>query len=146
MRISFDLDDTLIMSKVNSHKNRKRKLVTGEYLRDGAIELLKDLCKQHEVVIYTTSYRSSFVTKIAFLLKKIRIKQVINNSLHLKAVRNNNFVIVPSKFPPQFGIDVHIDDSFGVVEEGEKLGFKVIYVDPEDSSWGANILKGIQKL
>jgi hypothetical protein len=146
MRISFDLDDTLILKKEQFQKDKKRKLINGEYLRVGAIELLRNLNKEHEIIIYTTSYRSPLITKLAFWLKNIKITQVINNSLHLKKISNYNFGVIPSKYPPQFDIDIHVDDSLGVFEEGKKFGFKVIHVNPEESEWSNNILKIINKL
>ena len=53
---------------------------------------------------------------------------------------------IPTKFPSQFGIDLHIDDSEGVVIEGKEYGFKVLRVDPEDKNWTQTIEDEIGKV
>ena len=40
-----------------------------------------------------------------------------------------------TKYPPTFGIDLLIDDSEGVRIEGERHGFRVLVVKPEDEQW-----------
>jgi hypothetical protein len=146
MRISFDLDDTLILGNNIPQKDKKRKLIIGEHLRDGAIELLKMLNKNHELFIYTTSYRSPILVKLAFRLKGIKIKTVINESIHRRILKEYNFEILPSKYPPHFNIDIHIDDSLEVIEEGKKYGFEVIQISPSEKNWSNRILKTIKML
>lgn len=48
--------------------------------------------------------------------------------------------------PPEFDIDVHVDDSLGVEMEGKKFGFKTIVVSVDDINWVNNILKKIDEL
>lgn len=50
-------------------------------------------------------------------------------------IKSYDHSIQPSKYPKHYGIDVHIDDSVGVLKEGSMFGFRVIQVDPEDYSW-----------
>jgi len=135
MRISFDLDDTLILYDENRHNIIHDKLFNGESLRHGTIPLLKKLSKKHELWIYTTSLRSPFLIKFFFLLKGVRIQKVINQTIHNDILKAYHFPQNPSKLPSHFQIDVHIDDSPGVVEEGKKFGFHVIHVTPQDENW-----------
>ena len=51
----------------------------------------------------------------------------------------------PSKYPPAFGIDLHVDDSEGVAEEGKLHRFEVVVVSPYDEDWVARVLKAIQR-
>jgi hypothetical protein len=46
----------------------------------------------------------------------------------------------PSKFPPAFGIDLHIDDSAGVAMEGADHRFPVLVIAPQDSGWVERVL------
>ena len=49
-----------------------------------------------------------------------------------------------SKFPSQFGIDIHVDDSKGVAMEGEKYGFSTIIISDKESDWIQQILMNIK--
>ena len=51
-----------------------------------------------------------------------------------------------SKYPPAFGIDLHVDDSEGVGMEGKQHRFRVIVVSPADPEWTTRILDGIQAI
>ena len=144
MKISFDIDDTLIF--YDKSKNGRVKLLNGEFLREGTIELLKELQEKHELWIYTTSLRTPWLLKLSFRLKGVKIHRVINQNEHMKLkelVSINNF---PTKLPKEFGIDLHIDDSEGVVMEGKQHGFKVMRVDPEDKNWTQTIKEQIGKV
>ena len=46
----------------------------------------------------------------------------------------------PSKYPPAFAIDLHVDDSEGVRLEGQRHGFAFVVVSPEDPDWTARVL------
>lgn len=142
MTISFDLDDTLIpgtkifpVEKLNWFQ----KILGVEPIRAGSIELMKLLKSQgHSICIYTTSFRNPLSIRMAFRSYGVPLHQVINQKKHnmtLKERRN-----ICSKYPPAFGIDLHIDDSLGVGLEGVKFKFKVIIIDESDPSW---VLKSI---
>ena len=133
MKISFDLDDTLIMSETTQVSSEK--LINGEVLRKGTIKLLLELQKSHELWIYTTSFRTPWVIKWAFRLKGIKIFRVINQTEHMELMKQLNLVKSPTKFPSQFGIDLHIDDSLGVKQEGQDFGFNVLRVDLIEEKW-----------
>lgn len=133
MRIAFDLDDTLIPS-VSCFPTEPRRLGLGaifrEEIRLGAIDLLRGLSKDgHEIWIYTTSLRSHVYLHSWFWFLGIPLVGVVNGSDH-------RFHGCPgSKHPPAFGIDVLVDDSEGVVMEGNARGFRVVRVLPSDSKW-----------
>jgi len=44
-----------------------------------------------------------------------------------------------TKYPPQFGIDLLVDESEGVRIEGERYGFAVLVVSPTDADWAAKV-------
>jgi hypothetical protein len=50
----------------------------------------------------------------------------------------------PSKYPPAFGIDLHVDDSEGVAEEGRRHHFGVVVVSPQDPEWTATVLAAVE--
>jgi len=146
MKISFDLDDTIISTKFSLEKESLwSKIIRSERIRVGTIILFKQLREQkHEIYIYTTSYRSKIKIKLMFLSYGIPIDFVVNQQLHEKRVKKRGKNV--SKFPPEFDIDIHIDDSLGVQMEGKKFGFETIIVSVDDENWTNNILKKIDKI
>ena len=141
MKISFDLDDTLICHQ-HLAKYEKNKIPfflrfwLKEPLRLGAVFLMKRLIQtNHQICIYTTSYRSPFLVKLWLYFYGIKVSDVINQQLHNLHSRAKNTYIQPSKNPNLFGIDLHIDDSLGVEIEGRKYGFRVLRIDPNDREW-----------
>lgn len=146
MRISFDLDDTLICHRddVPREPNRVPWILRywfREPLRKGAVELLAGLQQQgHEIWVYTTSYRSSPYIRWFLRFHGIRITRVVNQTIHENHCGRNGG---PTKAPHLFGIDVHIDDLEGVAIEGRQYGFQVIQVDWNDPQWVGKVLAGI---
>lgn len=138
MRISFDLDDTLILSG--------RKSFFGfEYLREGTIALFRTLKKQnHEVYIYTTSLRSKIYIRFLFLQEGIWVDGIINKQVHDRKLKTNKNLA--SKLPNHFGIHLHIDDSEGVKQEGSKHGFNVLVVLPTDIEWDKKIMNKLKTI
>lgn len=47
---------------------------------------------------------------------------VVNSDIHRRSDKPRFQKQLPSKFPPSFGIDLHIDDSEGVKMEGKEHG------------------------
>lgn len=141
MRISFDIDDTLVL--YDKSRNGSKRLLNGECLRDGTIDLLKHLQKSHELWIYTSSLRTPWLIKLSFRLRGIEIKRVIDRCEHARLLEELNLESPPTKYPSKFGIDLHIDDSEGVVAEGQQYGFDVLRVDPMDENWTTTIKLGI---
>ncbi len=146
MRISFDLDNTLIclQEHVPHEPNRVPWILRhwfSEPLRKGTVELLTELQKQgHELWIYTSSYRSRRYIRWFLRFHGIRIAGAVNQPIHERAWGRPNG---PTKAPHLFGIEVHIDDSEGVAMEGRRHGFRVIQVDVNDLEWTQKISQAI---
>lgn len=145
MIISFDLDDTLIPgTKVFETRKQTpvQQLMGLEKIRYGTVELFKELRRRgHSIYIYTTSFRPALRTRLTFYSYGIPVDKVINQRLHnrqLKKNRNRS-----SKYPPAFGIDIHVDDSPGLRIEGERFNFKTIIIDENDKDWISTILANI---
>jgi hypothetical protein len=145
MTISFDLDDTLIPgTKTFPRENRNlfQKLTGIENIRKGTIHLFKELrSRDHNIYIYTTSFRPELKTKLMFLSYGIPVDRVINQRCHDRVLRENKTRY--SKFPPAFGIDLHIDDSPGLQIEGAKHNFRTMIIDENDLTWGDRILESL---
>lgn len=143
MIISFDLDDTLILSIFNTEKQTVIQRILGlEKIRYGTIELFKKLKSEgHIIYIYTTSFRSTIKTRLTFLIYEISVNKVINQEVHDRTLKEKK--TRTSKFPPAFNIDIHIDDSPGLKIEGEKYNFKTIIVKVNDENWVDTILNEI---
>jgi hypothetical protein len=141
MRISFDLDDTLICYQPGARCEPGlawywRLLGGNEPLRRGTRDLMRRLREQGwEIWIYTTSYRDPNSVRWWLWCHGVRVKRVINQRVHDAALRRTIHDYPPSKNPAAFGIDLHVDDSVGVRMEGEKHGFEVVVVHPEDEAW-----------
>ncbi len=136
MRLAFDLDNTLIRCGHDfplaiPQRRILARLLSNEHLRHG-IKELTDHCRQRgwEVWVYTTSYRSAWRIRRLFWLHGIRLDGVVNQQRHDREVTARC-----TKHPPNFGIDLLIDDSEGVRIEGERHGFRVLVVRPEDGQW-----------
>lgn len=146
MIISFDLDDLLIPG-VKTFDTEKvsffQKVFGIEAIRLGSPELFKELESQgHVIYIYTTSFRSVIKIKLMFLSYGITVGKVINQKVHnliLREQKNRT-----SKYPPAFGIDIHIDDSTGVKIEGEKYNFHTIIIDENDNNWRRTVIEGVK--
>lgn len=145
MIISFDLDDTLIpgIKRFDTEpQNLFQKIFNTEKIRLGTISLIKRLRKDgHKIFIYTTSYRSISKIKRTFLFYGIRIDKAINQVSHNRMLKDRAKVI--SKYPPAFGIHIHIDDSEGVATEGLKHNFRTIIINENTGDWTTFVLNSI---
>ena len=149
MKISFDLDGTLIpmggMKFPLERMSWLQKWMGLEPLRKGTPALFKKLQKLgHEVGIYTSSHRP--VNKMRLWLLQFRIQPdfIINEALARPNIQDEGLSC--SKYTPAFDIHLHIDDAEGVQLEGEKLGFSVTLVGPNDKDWEAKILEAVKVL
>lgn len=143
MTISFDLDDTLIPGAKQFATEKRsvfQRLLGIEEIRMGTINLI-NACqlRGHKVYVYTTSLRSIAKIKWTFYTYGIRLDKVINWKLHERTLSHEQFK--PSKYPPAFGIDLHIDDSKGVGQEGQRFNFRTIIVSQDNVNWKDDILK-----
>lgn len=152
MRISFDLDETLICSDPKVPKEPDilawlLKPFFPEPLRFGAIALIKELnSRGYKIWVYTSSGRSARYVRMWLSLYGIKIEGVVNKEIHNRAVESGLCPSLVSKYPPAFGINIHIDDSEGVKREGKEYNFNVIHLSPNDMSWVATVLEQVDKL
>jgi hypothetical protein len=145
MRISFDVDDTLVLPGVS---DREVGPLPGllqrwlcEPLRPGTRSLVRQLKERGwSVWIYTTSLRTPFQIRFWLLLHGITVEGVVNDDRHRREMLTRGFGRFPSKYPPAFGIQLHVDDSDGVRLEGEQHGFRVVVVQPDDRHWERRVL------
>ncbi|MFT4668231.1 MAG: hypothetical protein ACI8YQ_001023 [Polaribacter sp.] len=142
MIISFDIDETLI-SHVNEFQSEsptiRSRIFKTEKIRKGTIKLFQKIKEEnHEIWIYTTSFRSQLKLRLTFFAYGLYPTKFINETLNRKALKKAN--CTASKNPNLFGIDIHVDDSEGVRIEGERYEFKTIIVKPDDINWQAKVL------
>ena len=114
MKISFDLDDTLIPSGKATFTTEKQSIIHRilgiETLRKETVVLWKSLQESgHKVGIYTTSYRSKSKIKLFLYSYGISPDFIINEHQNRKEL--NHLQLSCSKYPPAFEIDLHIDDA-----------------------------------
>lgn len=140
MRLAFDLDNTLIrcghpFPLETPQRHLLARLLSNEQLRYGIKALVAD-CRRRgwEVWVYTTSYRSAWRIRRLFWLYGIRLDGAVNQPRHDREARARC-----TKHPPSFGIDLLVDDSEGVRIEGERYGFRVLVVAPEDEAWAEQV-------
>jgi hypothetical protein len=140
VRISFDIDDTLICDSSvpnEQHVSWWRRWRYPERLRRGTRSLMTALIRRRcKIWIYTSSGRCPRHLKSWFASFGIPIEGVVNLDRHERTVGLRG----PSKFPPAFGIDLHVDDSPGVAMEGTDHRFAVLVVAPEDPDWVERVL------
>lgn len=145
MRISFDLDDTLICDPsvpTEQSLSRWQRWRYPEPLRHGTRSLMAALAqRQCQIWLYTSSCRCPHYLKAWFANMGIPIEGVVNFERHQQTVGLRG----PSKFPPAFGIDLHIDDSPGVAMEGESHQFAVLMVKPGDADWAEKVLPEVDQ-
>ncbi|MDG4596563.1 MAG: hypothetical protein P9F75_12885 [Candidatus Contendobacter sp.] len=98
--------------------------------------LIRRRCK---IWIYTSSGRCPRYLKSWFASFGIPVEGVVNLDRHERMVGLRG----PSKFPPAFGIDLHVDDSPGVAMEGADHRFPVLVVAPHDSDWVERVLSEV---
>lgn len=143
MRISFDVDDTLVCGPGVPNEECPswwRRWLHDEPVRSGTKALFGELAaRRHELWIYTTSYRSPRYLRGCLGAFGVRISGVVNQARHERTIGRRG----PSKYPPAFGIDLHVDDSEGVAEEGRRHGFEVVVVSPDDLHWAARVLEAV---
>lgn len=142
MIISFDLDDTLIPTTTRFKTESRtifQKLLGIEEIRAGTITLMKaSQAKGHKIYIYTTSLRPVNKIRLTFYTYGIRIDRIINQRIHKETM--SRLLLSASKYPPAFKIDIHIDDSKGVAQEGQRYNFRTIIIDSDNNNWTTDIL------
>ncbi len=148
MRISFDLDDTLICYAPATSCEPKNiplwwKWRTHEPLRLGAVALIRELQRRgHEIWIYTTSYRHPRDVSRWLGFHDIRVSSVINAEMHGQF--RDADARQCSKLPALFDIALHVDDEQR--DWGERFGFRWLTIAPADEDWAAKVLAAVDEL
>lgn len=151
MKISFDLDDTLILSGENHEYEDAIKfpysLFYKEKLRKGTLSLFNKLKELgYNISVYTTSERTEYYIRKLFKLHGIKLDLVINLPKHLALVQGKRNEIMPSKLPSKFNMDLHIDDDKSVKQNGIQYGFNVLIIDINDKEWTNKILTEAKRI
>jgi hypothetical protein len=146
MHISFDIDDTLVCGPKVPTESFVPRWYRGRYpepLRRGSRALMHALVDRGcKLWIYTTSRRSPQYLRGWFRSGGIRLEGVVNLCRHEETVGHRG----PSKYPPAFGIALHVDDSVGVAMEGAAHGFRVLVVSPDDEHWADRVLTAVDAI
>lgn len=146
VRVSFDIDDTLVCGPETPTEQcvslwRRRRYP--EPLRHGTRALMLALIDRGcRIWIYTSSRRSRPYLQGWFKAIGVKLEGVVNLCHHEAVVG----VRGPSKCPPAFGIHLHVDDSHGVAMEGALHDFRVVVVSPQDERWAAQVLHSVDQI
>lgn len=146
MRISFDIDDTLVCREIPYpvESGRLPSFLLGRFcepLRGGTRPLVDELQRRGcSIWIYTSSGRTPFQIRLWLFLHGIRVDGIVNDERHRRELSDLRFSRLPLKYPPAFSIDLNVDDSEGVRMEGDQHGFRVVVVRPEDRDWTEKVL------
>ncbi len=152
IRVSFDVDDTLACLPHHSAAEHSRLPAVvhrwlGEPLRTGTRTLTRELRRQGcSIWVYTSSGRTPSYIRRWLLLYGVHVDGVVNSVRHSQALSVHGFSNAPSKFPPAFGIDLHVDDSEGVRIEGNDYGFRVVVVRPDDENWAQRVIDAVAEV
>jgi len=151
MKISFDLDDTLILTNKDAIYEKPvrgfKALFFKEKLRKGIIALCEELKSLgFDICVYTTSERSISYIKHLFDVYGIKLSNVINQKIHNEFVQGTRKEIMPSKVPSKFGIDLHIDDDISVKQNGMQFGFNVLIISKDDKDWSLKVLNEAKRI
>lgn len=143
-RIAFDLDDTLIRCEVDFPVEPSARpwlswLSGVPPLRLGTRSLFATLQRAAwKPWVYTSSGRSPLEIHLTLLAHGLSLEGAVNCHRHAQQVEGVHRKLV--KYPPAFGIDVLVDDSIAVAQQGVANGFRVIRVDPRSSMWVEEVL------
>lgn len=146
LNVSFDIDDTLVCGADTPSEPfvpfwaRRRY---PEPVRAGTRALLKALIERRcRLWVYTSSRRPPRYLRGWFRSAGIALAGAVNLCEHEQVIGCRG----PSKLPPAFGIDLHVDDSPGVQIEGIEHGFRVVHVAPHERDWTIKVLRAVDAM
>jgi hypothetical protein len=148
MRISFDLDDTLICYDPAVPREPVRvpwwaRHWYEEPLRLGTCELMAEISRRgHDIWIYTTSGRRPKAVTRWLHFYGIRVSAVINADMHQQLGAREVGGYRLTKYPPAFDIALHIDDE-GILPRGHEHVFRVVQLRPADLEWTKRVLEAV---
>jgi hypothetical protein len=146
LRVSFDLDDTLVCDAGVPSEHLVPLLYRRRYperLRLGTRDLMRALeARGCRLWLYTTSGRPVAYLEGWFRSLGVRLEGVVNQVRHAEVVGCRG----PSKLPSAFGIGLHVDDSEGVAMEARAHGFRALVLSPHDRDWVERVLSAVEAL
>ena len=151
MRVSFDLDEVLLVSP-ETHKTEPPlpfplRMIFQERLRLGTPDLIRALQVQgYEVWVYTSSFRSEHYIKTLFRLYGVQFDGIVNGSRHLKEVQRDNRTVLPQKLPNRYRISLHVDDETVICSLGRQYGFRTYQLEAQDDNWKEKIIAQAEKI
>lgn len=153
MRLAFDLDDTLIPCSAEFPVEPPlRSWLSGvlghERLRRGTSQLLQYLRQQRcELWVYTTSFRRPLEVRTSFFLYGGWLRGVVNADRHRREIQKlgERFKTVV-KYPPLYGVDLLIDDSEAIAQEGKQYDYRTELVRPDNLDWVEQVIAAVETL
>jgi hypothetical protein len=146
LHVSFDFDDTLVCGPgipTETCVPLWSRWRYPEAPRRGCRTLMHALAHRGcRIWLYTTSGRPMGYLRGWFRHFGVPLAGVVNQARHVEVVGHRG----PSKYPPAFGIGLHVDDSDGVAIEGLAHGFRVVVVAPHDETWSERVLHAVDEL
>lgn len=146
LNVSFDIDDTLVCGADTPSEPfvpfwaRRRY---PEPIRQGTRALLRALRERHcRIWLYTSSRRPTRYLRGWFRSAGFPLAGAVNLCEHEQIIGCRG----PSKLPPAFAIDLHVDDSPGVQIEGVEHGFRVVLVKPDEHDWARKVLRAVDAM
>ncbi len=151
VKISFDLDDTIILREtsplIEPPLPKPAGLLYHERLRLGVVALCARLQDAGwQVCVYTQSVRPKWYIRGLFARYGIPLVLIVNRCEHEKSVQWDKHKEKPKKLPIKFGIDLHVDDDERVSGYGERYGFPVVLLDPRDAGWADKVWQRAEQL
>lgn len=148
LKVSFDLDDTLICGDVQAEIPRFSWLtvmLSDGPLRKGTADLFDWLRRRGcSIGVYTSSYRSIWHLKLLFWNYGIKTDFLINQFVHELHFKNKPYV--PIKNPYFFNIDIHIDDESSVKSATQNQLCQVILLSKNNDDWKEEIKHKVREL
>ena len=145
MRVSFDLDEVLLVSP-KTHKTEPPlpfplDRIFRERLRLGTPELIHALQDMgYEVWVYTSSFRSEQYIRRLFRCYGVRFDGIVNGERHLREVQRDRRETLPQKVPSHYRISLHVDDEAVIVTSGRQMGFNVYQLEADDDNWKEKVI------
>ncbi|RXE58356.1 HAD family hydrolase [Acetivibrio mesophilus] len=151
MKISFDLDDTLILTDKGALYEAPVKKIKAIFYKEKLRKGIRNLCEElkslgYDICVYTTSERGIGYIRGLFDVYGIKLHDIINQKVHRELVQGNRKEIMPSKVPSKFGVDLHIDDDISVKHNGTQFGFRVLIISKDDNEWRQKVLNEAKRV
>lgn len=111
-------------------------------LREGSRDLFRRLQqRQHELWVYTSSYRSRWYVRALLRAYGARLGGVVNGHEHDALVQREGLAERWGKHPLRFGIELLVENSPTVAQQVRAQGGAVLLVDPDDARWTESVLR-----